>query len=235
MVDRVFFAKTGHTIFIPKPTVVRGSFFWASNVTQPQKPWVDSYSYSCTPFRKKAGPSFIQVQEIPEKKLWGFSCWGRLKPRSFYRFHTGHITSPERHLDHISTLATRLDLDQSSCTSCTVRMGNVTLHGSQPQSWSGLVLENRGSLDPWIPPTFSNVFYMFVKKMPIAIYINALNVLNWVDPNFGNTWWFFRDFFWEDDEGETCFKKYVNDEMVPLTGHGASWVHTWRIHGYQPC
>ena len=107
MLDRVFFAKTGHTIFIPKPTVVRGSFFWASNVTQPQKPWVDSYSYSCTPFRKKAGPSFIQVQEIPKKKLWGFSCWGRLKPRSFYRFHTGHITSPERwHLDHISTLAT---------------------------------------------------------------------------------------------------------------------------------
>ena len=128
----------------------------------------------------------------------------------------GDISITSRHLPPI-------DLDQSSCTSCTVRMGNVALHGSQPQSWSGLVLDGCGSLDP---PRLFQMFFICLWKRCLShpIYKSLKMVLNWGRPKFCNTWWFVRDFFWEDDEGETCFKKYANDEMVPLTGHGGSWV-----------
>lgn len=159
MVDRVFFAKTGHTIFIPKATVVRRELFLSIKC----HPTTETVGWFLLLFlyprnRKKSCAEFIQVQEIPEKKLWGFSCCRPAEnQRSFYRFHTD-ITSHHRKdvtfitSITISTLATRLDLDQSSCTSCTVRMGNVTLHGSQPQSTGRMWI----TVDPW---------------MPIAVYI----------------------------------------------------------------
>lgn len=171
----------------------------------------------------KAGPSSSKFRKFPKKNCEVSVAGAGWNQEVFTDFtqvtshhRKGDISITSRHLPPI-------DLDQSSCTSCTVRMGNVALHGSQPQSWSGLVLDGCGSLDP---PRLFQMFFICLWKRCLShpIYKSLKMVLNWGRPKFCNTWWFVRDFFWEDDEGETCFKKYANDEMVPLTGHGGSWV-----------
>ena len=103
MVDRVFFAKTGHTIFIPKATVVRGSFFWASNVTRHRNRGLILTPILVPPSEKKSCAEFIQVQEFPEK-MWGFSCCRPAENQEVFTDFTQtshhHITGKTWHLDH---------------------------------------------------------------------------------------------------------------------------------------